>query len=60
MLEIQAKETASAYNVSPFMASWHWRKGFMKWHRLGICTQTRQGQKMMELRVEKVFLRVLT
>ncbi|ETN19924.1 hypothetical protein PPTG_03040 [Phytophthora nicotianae INRA-310] len=41
MLELQAKETATDYHVSPFMASWHWRKGFMKRHRLSIRTQTR-------------------
>ncbi|ETP39711.1 hypothetical protein F442_12846, partial [Phytophthora nicotianae P10297] len=41
MLELQAKETATDYHVSPFMLSWHWRKGFMKRHRLSIRTQTR-------------------
>ncbi|KAG6952024.1 hypothetical protein JG688_00013463, partial [Phytophthora aleatoria] len=27
MLESQAKETASDYNISSFMTSWHWRNG---------------------------------
>ncbi|KAG6589326.1 NPP1 protein [Phytophthora cinnamomi] len=48
MLELQARATAHEYEISPFEASWHWRKGFMKRHRLSIRARTRQGQVSLE------------
>ncbi|KAE9022566.1 hypothetical protein PF005_g5019 [Phytophthora fragariae] len=47
-LELQARATAHEYEISPFEASWHWRKGFMKRHRLSIRARTRQGHVSLE------------
>ena len=44
MLQLQAIEVAAEQGIKCFKASWHWRAGFMRRHRLSLRMRTRQGQ----------------